>query len=132
MVIHLHLDPPTTTYQQKKVAFNGGRPFVYESDNLKRTRQLYMTMLGNRRPSEPMRGALRVSVDWRFKSNDAKRHADGSWRTSRPDIDNLNKLLLDCMTRSAFWIDDSQIVQLECSKSWSVDNPGITIVIEEV
>lgn len=37
----------------------------------------------------------------------------------RPDIDNLAKELMDCMTRMRFWDDDDQIQQLHCSKIYA-------------
>lgn len=36
----------------------------------------------------------------------------------KPDLDNLAKQLKDAMTRMAFWHDDSQIVSLQCCKTY--------------
>ena len=33
---------------------------------------------------------------------------DGEYRTTKPDTDNLQKLLKDCMTATGFWTDDAQ------------------------
>ena len=34
----------------------------------------------------------------------------------KPDLDNLAKQLKDAMTRTGFWLDDRQVVRLECAK----------------
>lgn len=34
------------------------------------------------------------------------------WRPKKPDIDNLLKMTLDCITQSEIWIDDNRVVSL--------------------
>jgi Holliday junction resolvase RusA-like endonuclease len=36
------------------------------------------------------------------------------WRPKKPDIDNLLKMVLDCITQSDIWIDDNRVVSLSC------------------
>ena len=38
---------------------------------------------------------------------------------SRCDLDNISKVVLDKITRSGYWVDDSQVVFLSASKCWS-------------
>ena len=52
------------------------------------------------------------------------------WRSRRPDLDNLEKLMLDCMTRMQFWKDDSQVYSKDTAKFWSA-YPGIAVAISE-
>jgi Holliday junction resolvase RusA-like endonuclease len=43
--------------------------------------------------------------------------------TKRPDIDNLVKAVMDAVTDTElFWFDDSQVVELLVSKSWSMES----------
>lgn len=37
----------------------------------------------------------------------------------KPDIDNLTKQIMDCMTRLQFWTDDVQVVCLRCEKIYA-------------
>lgn len=67
-------------------------------------------------------------VKWCFPAKDK---TNGSWRTSRPDTDNLNKLLKDCMTALGFWHDDAQVAQEIIEKFWA-DLPGIYIRINKL
>ena len=38
---------------------------------------------------------------------------------SRCDVDNLSKVILDKITRSGYWVDDSQVVFLSARKRWA-------------
>lgn len=48
---------------------------------------------------------------------------------SKPDTDNLQKLLKDCMTAVGFWKDDALVASELCEKFWA-QIPGIFIKIE--
>ena len=39
--------------------------------------------------------------------------------TTKPDIDNVTKQLMDAMTRQGFWKDDVQVVELHCRKIYA-------------
>lgn len=127
MVIHLNLTPPTVTAQEHKFSQRFGRTIVYDPPRLRQARKVLMTALAAHAPKAPMEGALYVAVSWRFPAT--KRHPAGTWRTTRPDTDNLQKLLKDCMTRTGYWHDDAQVCAELVEKWWS-DKPGIYIKIE--
>lgn len=56
---------------------------------------------------------------------------DGAIRpTTKPDIDNLTKAVLDSLNGIAYF-DDKQIVDLHCRKFYS-DNPRTEIQVEEI
>ncbi len=50
---------------------------------------------------------------------------------SKPDTDNLQKLLKDCMTAVGFWKDDAQVASEICEKFWA-EVPGIYVCAEEL
>lgn len=58
-------------------------------------------------------------------------HRDGEYRITKPDTDNLQKLLKDCMTDVGFWEDDAQVASEICEKFWA-EVPGIYICAEEI
>ena len=76
-------------------------------------------------PAEPLSGPLELRAVWRFPCGRA--HRDGEWRVMRPDTDNLQKLLKDCMTRCGFWHDDAQVVRETVEKLWADTSVGIEI-----
>lgn len=52
------------------------------------------------------------------------------YHTQKPDLSNLIKLVEDA-GNGILWIDDSQIIQLNCEKFWS-EAEGIEITVEVV
>ena len=71
---------------------------------------------------------VRLVVKWLFPKG---RHNNGEYRTTKPDTDNLQKLLKDCMTKCGFWKDDALVASEIVEKFWA-DVPGIYIQIEEL
>mgnify|MGYP002686059653 CR=1 FL=1 len=120
--------PPTATHQLKQVQVVNGKPRFYEPAAVKAARAKLTAHLAGHRPPEPMDGPLSLMVKWCFPAKDK---TNGSWRTSRPDTDNLNKLLKDCMTALGFWHDDAQVAQEIIEKFWA-DLPGIYIRINKL
>lgn len=125
--------PPTTTHQQKqvnlKLSIQKGKPMFYEPDSLKQARSLLMAHLGQHVPDEIYTKPVRLFVKWCFPITG--KHTNGKYKHTKPDIDNSQKLLFDCMTDLGFWKDDSLIVSLIAEKFWA-DLPGIYIKIEKV
>ena len=68
-------------------------------------------------------------IKWCFDSKG--KYPDGTFKDTKPDLDNSVKLLQDCMTSLGFWEDDRFIVSLIVEKFWS-DIPVIFIQIEVV
>lgn len=120
---------PTVTHQQKQVRVVNGRPQFYEPAALKDARARLMAALHPHRPVAPLAGPLRLVAKWCFAP--AANHPSGSWRTTRPDTDNLDKLLKDCMTAEGFWRDDAQVASEICEKFWA-EPSGIYIRVEEL
>lgn len=58
-------------------------------------------------------------------------HRDGEWKTTKPDTDNMIKLLKDCMTRTGFWVDDAQVCSEITEKFWG-DVSGIYVMVEQL
>lgn len=124
----LAMVPPTVTHQEKQVRVVKGKPIVYEPAALKAARAKLMAHLAKYEPVEPLEGALRLVCKWCFPLDKGGRHQDGEYKTSKPDTDNLQKLLKDCMTDLGFWVDDAQVASEVAEKFWA-DIPGIFVQI---
>jgi Holliday junction resolvase RusA-like endonuclease len=90
------------------------------------------------RPDPPLEGPLRVNLFFfmpRPMSHYLKaglRKTAPEWHTVKPDRDNLDKAVLDCLTDSGFWIDDCQVCAGEIRKRYiSFDAFGNQSVIIE-
>ena len=121
--------PPTKTHQQKKVRVEKGKPIFYEPAELKAVRSKLMAHLARHVPEQPYTTAVRLITKWCWPAN-AKRK-DGEYKATRPDTDNLQKMLKDCMTDVGFWTDDALVASEITEKFWA-KVPGIYICIEEL
>ena len=123
------MEPPTTTHQQKKVGVIKGRPIFYEPPELKLARSKLMGSLGQYVPDVPFAGPVQLVVKWCFPLIKGK--TDGQYKDTKPDTDNLNKLLKDCMQELKFFRDDSQVASEIIEKFWA-ETPGIFVQVDEL
>lgn len=130
MEFFIPVNPPTSTAQMKQVRIVNGKPLFYDPPSVKEARKLLTGHLLLHRPDVPLEGAVSLTVLWLFPKG--KRHKNGEWRTTKPDTDNLQKLLKDCMTKCGYWKDDAQVVREVVEKRWSDDPCGIYIEIQKL
>lgn len=121
--------PPTVTHQEHKVTVVNGKPVFYEPAKLKDARAKLTAYLSKYKPEKSYTNAVRLVSKW-FWLTEGK-HKDGEWKTTKPDTDNLIKLLKDCMTDVGFWKDDALVTSDITEKFWA-DIPGIYVKIEEL
>lgn len=92
-------------------------------------------------PSTPYDGPLKVSINFSFvrpKGHYGKRKGtlylrnDAPFQhTGKPDLDNLEKAVLDALTTLGMWHDDAQVFQLSSSKHYcEAGYEGASIQIE--
>ena len=120
---------PTVTAQQKGVTIINGRPHFYTKQEVKAVADFYRFILKTHRPPLPMTGAVAVVIGFRFPAK--KPYKDGRPKVTRPDVENMLKLIFDVMTELGYWLDDSQIWYYTAYKVYS-DVPGVEFRIEEV
>ena len=106
-----------------------GKPVFYDPPELLSARSKITANLALHRPDTSFRSAVRLMVKWLFPVSPG--HASGEYKDTKPDTDNLQKLLKDCMTKCGFWTDDALVASEIVEKFWS-DIPGIWIRIEEL
>lgn len=118
--------PPTVTHQEKKIHVVNGKPITYEPAELKEARAKLIAHLGRHVPEKKLDKGCRLIVKWCFPKG---KHKDGEYRITKPDTDNLQKLLKDCMTYCGFWEDDALVASEIVEKFWA-EHSGIYIKIE--
>lgn len=120
--------PPTTTHQKKKVTVVRGKPVFYEPAELKTAREKLTANLSRHIPEEPYQCGVQLVTKWCFPRG---RHKDGEYRITKPDTDNLQKLLKDCMTDCRYWADDALVASEVVEKFWA-EVPGIYVMIRKL
>ena len=122
------MKPPTVTAQEHNIAVRNGKPIVYDPPEVKDAKAKLIAALAQHKIKQPFTTAVRLTVKWCFPVTG--KHADGEYKITKPDTDNLQKLLKDCMTKCGFWKDDAQVVREIVEKRWSNEPTGIYIRIE--
>lgn len=130
MKFFLMLDPPTVTAQEKKIVVVKGKPHFYEPDSVAEAKHELKRHLKPFIPKMPLSGPLKLTVSWLFPRG--TKHKHNEYRMTKPDTDNLEKLLKDCMTQLHFWEDDAQVCIEHVEKVWSDEPNGIGIEIIEL
>lgn len=100
----------------------------YDPAPVKEAKIVICDLLKQYSPILPLEGPVKLECVWLFNS---KSHKKEEWRITKPDTDNLQKGLKDCMTKTGFWKDDAQVVYEISKKRWS-QTPGIFIRVEEI
>lgn len=126
--------PPRITSQQKRAARTPMGIRFFKSKEQATAESDLISLLRPHTPAAPLTGplAVRIEIRWPFRKSERAAVVRAGLdvpHTSKPDLDNAVKALLDCMTRLAFWSDDSQVAALTITKHWSAA-PGIAIKIE--
>ena len=136
------IDPSVlTTAQEKGVRIVKGRngkcfPSFFKKAKAVQNEKMLMGVLKKYRPYEhPIvktdNTYIVLSIDYYFPH----KSSTPEWKrkfnlpmTNRPDVDNISKAVIDCMTKCGFWEDDSQL-SLRLAKFRS-QNPRIEIGID--
>lgn len=119
---------PTTTAQEKGVNHKTGQ--FYTKPEVRAVKNQYIAMLMLNRPQRKLEGAIGLKITFRFPF-DTKHKTEGAWKITKPDTDNMLKLLKDCCTACGYWTDDSQVAVELISKKYSKDS-GIFFHAEEL
>lgn len=117
---------PTAQARARHGRTKSGLHMTFKSANQKANERTLEALLAPYAPKTPLAGplvlefvaALPVGKSDSKKLREAKLTGMVS-PEKKPDIDNLSKQLLDCMTRLQFWTDDVQVVCLRCEKIYA-------------
>ena len=132
MNFKLKMIPPTATAQQKGERVVGGYIHHYKKKNVAQAEAILRDALLPYVPEKPITDRpISLHAVWMFPyPKSAKKHKPGfdRFKITRPDTDNMNKMLKDVMTDMGFWKDDALISDELIRKVYS-DEPGIMIWI---
>lgn len=126
--------PPTTTHNDLVVRFKKGEngrqvPYIGKGDDLKKAEAKWRSVLAQHVPEKPLKGAL--GVEMRICWPTDGRHAQGAAKVTKPDNDNVEKVVYDQLQSLGYFKDDSAIAYNRTMKMWA-DPAGIYLRIEEL
>lgn len=123
----LPMQVPTRTFQSKKITARKGKARLYTPPELVEIQQKFISALAKHVPDKPMEGPVALTTIFLFPAD--KKHPPQTPKITKPDTDNLVKMLKDCMTKCGFWHDDAQVSKDIIAKRYDI-HEGIFIAIE--
>lgn len=136
IIAHLNMIPPTHTHQDKGLTTRYGKPVIYQRRESADTREAIRSRLIQYIPDQPLEGPLYAEINFFYpptemaKSKMEKKGMISLPKSTKPDLDNLAKQLLDVMQELGFYRNDSQIWDLFLTKIYH-ESPRIEIYISE-
>lgn len=133
MHVKIKGEPIRVTEQQHRYFGNGrnGRAVIVKGKRLKEAEEQLISALKPQAPNTPMSGPIALTVSWHFGTKDKHKLA-ARYKTTRPDTDNMLKLLKDCLTKCGYWHDDAQVCLEGTEKLWvPLDEATTEIFITE-
>ena len=132
--VKLDIVPPTATAQQKGVFVHNGRAHFFTKQKVRDAEDFLAAMLAPHAPADPLRGPVYFQARrcFPYRKSEPKRVTNSGREiahTVRPDLDNLEKALLDVLTRLRFYEDDSQIFTKSTAKVWG-PSPYLAIALK--
>lgn len=119
---------PKGTAQQKK--FNSRTGHFYKDAKLSVLEQTFAYALRPHRPKTPSEQPIRLNLWFVFSISSPKR-LWGTWKVTKPDVDNYAKAFIDQMVKTGFFTDDSIIVDLRIRKTYG-EKASIFVQWEEL
>jgi len=135
----LNITPPKATHQGSLAVLRrrGGGHFLGKKSNSRgaATVKLLSFEVMPFKPPAPLLGPLRLRVFWVYPwgaKHGKKVRARGEVPcATRPDCDNLSKVLCDVLGKQGFYKDDGQISELIFCKRYG-DRPRIEVELEQL
>ena len=113
-----------------RFAMVNGKPITFTPSKTRNFEAVVSLIARQQAPETPLEGPLAVDIFFAFTvpKSRAKKKAQGTYKDTRPDLDNLIKAVLDGLNTAGIWRDDAQIATLSASKVWS-DNPRTVVTV---
>ena len=136
--LFVNIEPTRSTHQSslRVLKGKGGRFFVgkMSKSSHKKWVKEFESLISAARPDFPLNCETKVYLGFHFshlKSTGKKAAETSFFKTTRPDLDNLEKSVLDSLVRTGFLVDDSLVCDKHSQKFHS-PKAGIEIRIEAI
>ena len=125
----LDIAPPNSTAQGKRINGRTGR--VFHTAEHKRDMEAIVNLMKSNphRPKEPLTGAVSLAIEgfWPHLKSTKKSELGNEFpKTTKPDIDNWAKGIIDCLVEAGYLASDQIVWRLSAYKKHS-HTPRIVI-----
>lgn len=117
---------PTAQARARHGRTKSGLNVTFKSANQRANERTLEALLAPYAPKQPLSGPLVLEFVAALPvgKSDSKKLREAKLTglvapEKKPDLDNILKNLMDCMTRLQFWTDDVQVVCLRCEKIYA-------------
>jgi len=125
MTIEFTIPIIPTAQMRARARRMGNHASVYKDPKQVKNEENLASLISKYAPAVPFSGPVAIKVDIFLPIPKSQ----SQWRkdaaiaghikhTSKPDIDNCLKELLDVMTKTGFWDDDSQVMRIAATKQY--------------
>lgn len=116
-LMHIEIDPVAKA--RAKVSFRKGRGFAYTPKKTKDFELTLQALIKDQfKRMKPYEGAISLQIDFYFARPKSVKLKDRLYPSVKPDIDNYAKAVMDACNKVC-WEDDSQVIDLRCSKRYA-------------
>ena len=124
----LNMIPPKHTAQGSSIILKNrktGRFFIGRKNdsNASLTKKELLYRVIPFRPTKPLESPLKCEIEWVYpwRVSETKKNKEKGfmWCNTRPDCDNITKMMWDVLTQAGFWKDDGLVSKLVFSKKWA-------------
>ena len=138
--LDLPITPQTATHQSglRIIKTKDGRQFIgkYHKSDQYKWAQSFTAMLKTAKGDWVCQdGPVRVRLGFFFPHNKCTGTRMSRLvipKSTKPDLDNMAKMILDCMTEAGVLVDDGKISELTLSKWHTPHHPHISIYVESL
>lgn len=124
IMIDEEFDIPGSTPQQRKVGGKGTHPTA----GLRYARAAWQALLEKYKPTEPMTDAVALDVVLYYHRKSIKNSIEP--KITRPDGDNLLKIIKDAATKAGWWMDDAVVYSERIARYNVADYTKVRITAE--
>lgn len=137
MKISFHVIGEPKAQPRVKAFRRGSHAGVYTPETAEGWKHLIRLQCAANAPERPLSGPIWVGLDFYLKRPKAHLDKHGVpkpkspiWHQKKPDLDNLIKAVTDAITDTqTIWFDDSQICQIQATKTYATDRSSCSIRI---
>ncbi len=121
---------PSGTAQERQYAYNPKlhRVMTYPSKSYKEAKAIYIREFKPYKPNKPFKAPAHLEVMLFYPTKDKKKQ--GTFKTTKPDGDNLLKVIKDVLNELDFFEDDAHVASESIERRWvTPEEGGVKIVL---